>query len=1506
TAQTNSSVIFNITSIAEGNLSWTCYACDNHSSCNFSASNYTLTIDDTQPTYIDFVSPTSQNESNITNAASNVYINVSTTEKYNHSAFVDWNKSLVGWWRFEENNGTAMNDSSTWGNNASCNTGYCPEWTTGARGKALKFDGVNDFIQIADRDLLDFGNFTNFTVCAWTKFSHVSPNSDTRHYIVSKGNQEAANYPSWSLHQTGNGQIAFYVDSINGQDSALTSTNVVDVNQFYHICALRVNNDKLYIYLNGLLNGSLSATSTSNQDLSNNYALTIGSLHNEVWKTFDGTIDEVMIWSRALSAQEINASYRNQDYRLERNFTSLDPGKYEFKAYVVDMAGNLNETGWYEVHVNHLPTATAVSINPSSPVRTDDLNCSFNITDNDATDSLQANITWYKNGAYNTSFLIAISNNVQASNVLKAANTSKLENWTCAVKGLDAKSEYGTTANASVIIAGTGLNATLDSPLDHWITNSSVTFECNASSDANLKNITLWHNASGTWEKNESSTLPAAATGSIIFNITGLAEGNLSWNCLACDIENQCDFAPSNYTIEIDDTQPSYIDFVSPTPQNESNITNAASNVYVNVSTTETYNHSAFIDWNKSLMGWWRFEENNGTTINDSSTGDNNGTIIGATWTTGPRGKALKFDGADDYVGFGDQADLDITGNITITLWFKSAATTFDTFVYNLDTSNPDNGYVLSISNGAFGNGDKIAFSLAKDNTYDTFTTTSSYSDNEWHFLAAGYTPDGSSRPKIYVDGLEVAGTASGSALSSIGTTSGYNFLIGAYSDGSSYNFEGTIDEVMVWDRALSTQEINASFRNQDYRLERNFTGLATGRYEFKAYVVDMAGNLNETGWYEVQVNHLPTATDVSISPTVANTTSGLNCSFNITDNDATDDIYANISWYNGTVLYKIYKISVGNNVKASNVLKAANTSRYENWTCSVVGYDGFEYSSTTANASRYISNAPPTHNTPIINSSSAENRTDENITVWNQTTNDVDNDSYTNIIRWVVDNNPLMAVYMPFDSNISSSTASLIKDYSGSNKNGTLGNSSGNTQPNWTSSGHSGGAYKFDGINDQLITPSTVNARPNISITAWVNPGVLNDNVYAVSYGGQEAVLYCYSNSKCIALMVNNSNSQQFTGQCSVPAGQYTFLALTYENSTYNLTLYTNGQPCASKIVDGGARLNQGTIAVGSNVDGESNFFNGTIDEVRMYNRSLSSEQVAALYANETHKIVQQETAKGENWTACITPNDALEDGTEKCSSLIVLGNGAPTKPVLQDPTDGNITITNRTVNFTWTASTDPDDDPLTYNITVRCYSTAGGSCSPSDDRDYSGITAASYETPIELYHLYDDSMYYEWNVTVSDGSLTNWSTTWNFSISSLIIINFTTDTVDFGSMNPGTANNTVNTTVSPLLIENKGNSYLNISIKGTQLLSASDFPSSDFMFKIDNKTGEEGAFNASSLTSWTNMMSTYQTSIQKFNYSSTMDEAEIDIYVNVLSYEPSGDKESTITALGAYTSAI
>src|SRR3989344_4685865 len=65
---------------------------------------------------------------------------------------------------------------------------------------------------------------------------------------------------------------------------------------------------------------------------------------------------------------------------------------------------------------------------------------------------------------------------------------------------------------------------------------------------------------------------------------------------------------------------------------------------------------------------------------------------------------------------------------------------------------------------------------------------------------------------------------------------------------------------------------------------------------------------------------------------------------------------------------------------------------------------------------------------------------------------------------------------------------------------------------------------------------------------------------------------------------------------------------------------------------------------------------FNGTIDNIQIFNRSLSAEQIKELYNNRSFIIVQNETVSDEVWYACVTPNDGTSDGNKACSNNVTI----------------------------------------------------------------------------------------------------------------------------------------------------------------------------------------------------------------------------------------------------------
>lgn len=191
------------------------------------------------------------------------------------------------------------------------------------------------------------------------------------------------------------------------------------------------------------------------------------------------------------------------------------------------------------------------------------------------------------------------------------------------------------------------------------------------------------------------------------------------------------------------------------------------------------------------LVGYWSFEDGSGTKATDFSGNNNTGTLTnGPTWTDGRFGKAVSFDGTDDYVNIASMSGLSSSA-ITVSAWVKiSAHKNWNNVV----------GHEWVASNGSW-----LLFSDSSGNAYfgiyDTSQHTaasSSFSAGVWHHLIGTY--DGSVI-RIYVDGVAGSSTAlSGVTLDTVGQV--------GLSSSSGSVFSGQIDDVRIYNRALSSDEI--------------------------------------------------------------------------------------------------------------------------------------------------------------------------------------------------------------------------------------------------------------------------------------------------------------------------------------------------------------------------------------------------------------------------------------------------------------------------------------------------------------------------------------------------------------------------------------------------------------------------------------------------------------------------------------------------------------------------
>ncbi len=209
------------------------------------------------------------------------------------------------------------------------------------------------------------------------------------------------------------------------------------------------------------------------------------------------------------------------------------------------------------------------------------------------------------------------------------------------------------------------------------------------------------------------------------------------------------------------------------------------------------------------IRGWWKFDEGEGDVAHDSG-GSNDGNVYDATWTTGKINGALNFDGDYDFVDVGNSDSLKPPLPVTICAWIKLSTTGTGHTLLCIDNQNEGSAY--------YG----IMFMVQSDNTLQinygcgssgasgrrTKYGTTTLEVGKWYHVAA--VLKGPTDMNLYIDAADDAGTygGTGGALTYSNGTS----FIGCRSDLCNF-FNGIIDDVRVYGRALSAEEIEQLYQ---------------------------------------------------------------------------------------------------------------------------------------------------------------------------------------------------------------------------------------------------------------------------------------------------------------------------------------------------------------------------------------------------------------------------------------------------------------------------------------------------------------------------------------------------------------------------------------------------------------------------------------------------------------------------------------------------------------------
>jgi len=219
------------------------------------------------------------------------------------------------------------------------------------------------------------------------------------------------------------------------------------------------------------------------------------------------------------------------------------------------------------------------------------------------------------------------------------------------------------------------------------------------------------------------------------------------------------------------------------------------------------------------IIAHWSFDEGSGTIAHDSAD-DHDGTLVGdANWVDGISGKALDFDGNGDYVDVPDANSLDpvSTQEITIAAWVYTTtyeaqnSSSFFAIVGKQVLARPDGSYLFGLWNDGAAAHEigKLSFVVASGGSAQTLYSNSLVPLNNWVHVAI--TRDSSNITKIYING-QVDVTDS-STITQAFEDNDKNLRIG-YSGRYADYFYGSLDEVRIYNRALTSDEIEHLYQN--------------------------------------------------------------------------------------------------------------------------------------------------------------------------------------------------------------------------------------------------------------------------------------------------------------------------------------------------------------------------------------------------------------------------------------------------------------------------------------------------------------------------------------------------------------------------------------------------------------------------------------------------------------------------------------------------------------------
>jgi hypothetical protein len=247
----------------------------------------------------------------------------------------------------------------------------------------------------------------------------------------------------------------------------------------------------------------------------------------------------------------------------------------------------------------------------------------------------------------------------------------------------------------------------------------------------------------------------------------------------------------------------------------------------------------------EGLVAEWHFDEGSGSVLKDSSGNGYDGVIHGATWVEGKYGGALSFDGVNDYVDIPDW-DWATNMNYVVMAWVKTTDIDYQSQGWRVgapilgDSANSVRGEI-GLDNG------KISYDYYNGIGHEV-NGISTVADGSWHFLV--WVNHDDDTIDLYVDSICETCSATNGPVDDETI-----FVVREIGRGYSDFFKGNIDEVRIYNRALSAEEIKSQYEQGSIALSLTKSASPNSIKQGKTTTITLAvKNTGSTELYDIEV----------------------------------------------------------------------------------------------------------------------------------------------------------------------------------------------------------------------------------------------------------------------------------------------------------------------------------------------------------------------------------------------------------------------------------------------------------------------------------------------------------------------------------------------------------------------------------------------------------------------------------------------------------------------------